>query len=137
MKANLITLAVGLAAIALFVAHVWGERWTPMRIAGAVIGLPSMVLLILARIQLGGSFSAVPRARALVTHGLYSRIRNPIYIFGGLTLVGLCLFFAVPQFLWLLVVLIPLQIYRARKEEQVLAARFRDEYRAYKARTWF
>jgi protein-S-isoprenylcysteine O-methyltransferase Ste14 len=137
MKTNLITLTVALAGFAYFVAHVWGQRWMPMRIAGAVIGLPSMALLVLARLQLGASFSVGARAQALVTHGLYSRIRNPIYILAGLTIVGGCLFLGKPQLLWVLVVVIPLQIYRAGKEEQVLAAKFGDEYRAYKARTWF
>lgn len=47
------------------------------------------------------------------------------------------MFFRLPKFLWLLAALIPLQIYRVRKEEQVLAAKFGDEYQAYKARTWF
>jgi protein-S-isoprenylcysteine O-methyltransferase Ste14 len=137
MRTNLITLAVALAVLALFGVHVWTQRWTPMRIAGAVIGLPSLALLILARIQLGGSFSVGAKAQALVTHGMYSRIRNPIYIFGGLTITGVFLFFGVPKLLWALLAVIPLQIYRARKEEQVLAARFGDEYRAYKTRTWF
>ena len=137
MKTNLITLAVALAALAFFVVHVWAQRWTPMRIAGAVVGLPSLALLILARIQLGGSFSVGAKARALVTRGLYSRIRNPIYIFAGLTIAGVFLFFGVPKLLWALLAVIPLQIYRARKEEQVLAAKFGDEYRAYRARTWF
>jgi protein-S-isoprenylcysteine O-methyltransferase Ste14 len=108
-----------------------------MRIAGAVVGLPSVALLILARIQLGGSFAVSAKAQALVTQGLYSRIRNPIYVFGGLTIVGVLLFFSLPKFLWLLAALIPLQVYRAKKEEQVLAAKFGDEYRAYKAQTWF
>lgn len=137
MKANLLTLAVVLAVLALGVAQFWREPWTPMRVAGAVIGLPSLVLLVLARLQLGGSFSVRAKAQALVTHGLYSRVRNPIYIFGGLTIAGAFLFFDVPKLLWLLVVMIPLQIYRTRKEEQVLAAKFGEEYRAYKARTWF
>jgi protein-S-isoprenylcysteine O-methyltransferase Ste14 len=137
MRTNLITLAVALTVLALFVVHVWAQRWTPMRIAGAVIGLPSLALLILARIQLGGSFSVGTKAQALVTHGMYSRIRNPIYIFGGLTVTGVFLFVGVPKLLWALLAVIPLQIYRARKEEQVLAARFGDEYRAYKAQTWF
>jgi protein-S-isoprenylcysteine O-methyltransferase Ste14 len=137
MKTNLTTLAVVLMALAWGVVQVWGQPWTSMRIAGAVIGLPSVALLILARIQLGGSFSVGAKAQALVTRGLYSRIRNPIYVFGGLTIAGAFLFFRLPKFLWLLAALIPLQIYRVRKEEQVLAAKFGDEYWAYRARTWF
>jgi|SRR5215475_2138142 len=137
MKTNFITLAVALAVLVWYVAQLWHQPWTPVRIAGAVIGLPSVVLLILARIQLGGSFAVRAKAQALVTHGLYSRIRSPIYVFGGLTIVGVLLYFALPKLLWVLVAIIPLQIYRARKEEQVLAAKFGDEYRAYKARTWF
>ena len=37
----------------------------------------------------------------------------------------------------LFVVLIPLQIWRAGKESAVLEAAFGDEYRKYKAGTWF
>jgi len=137
MKTNILTLAVGLAGLAFLVIDFWGRPWTPLRIAGAAIGLPSLALLIVARIQLGGSFAVRAKANALVTRGLYSRIRNPIYVFAALTLAGLFLFFDLPKLLWLLVALIPLQIYRARNEEKVLAAKFGDEYRAYKARTWF
>jgi protein-S-isoprenylcysteine O-methyltransferase Ste14 len=137
MKTNLITLALVIVALAVGIAEAWHEAWTPMRAAGAVIALPSFALLIVARLQLGGSFSVRAKAQALVTHGLYSRIRNPIYVFGGLAIAGIFLFLGYPECLWLFVVIIPLQIYRARKEEQVLAAKFGDEYRAYKARTWF
>jgi protein-S-isoprenylcysteine O-methyltransferase Ste14 len=108
-----------------------------MRIAGAAIGLPSLALLILARIQLGESFSLWSMAQALVTSGLYSRIRNPIYVFAALMVAGIFLFADGPKLLWVLAGLVPLQIYRARGEEKVLAAKFGDEYRAYKARTWF
>lgn len=137
MKTNLITLAVVLVALGLGIAEVWHQPWTPMRAAGAVIAVPSLALLILARLQLGGSFAVRAKAQALVTHGLYSRIRNPIYVFGALAIVGIFLFLGVPKYLWVFVVVIPLQIYRVTKEEQVLAAKFGDEYRAYKARTWF
>jgi protein-S-isoprenylcysteine O-methyltransferase Ste14 len=91
----------------------------------------------LARINLGASFSVEAKASVLVTRGLYSRIRNPIYVFGGIMIVGLCLFFLHPQFLLILVVLIPLQIIRARKESAVLEAAFGDQYREYKRQTWF
>ena len=108
-----------------------------MRMAGAVIGLPSLALLVLARLELGSSFSVRPKAQTLVTHGLYSRIRNPIYVFGGLVFAGVFLYIDQPRALWLFVILIPLQIYRARQEEKVLQARFGDEYQQYKSRTWF
>jgi protein-S-isoprenylcysteine O-methyltransferase Ste14 len=137
LKTNVLTLVLVLPAI-IFVGVQFGNLpWTPTRIAGVVMGLPSTALLVLARIQLGGSFSVRPKAQALVTHGLYSRIRNPIYLFGGLAIAGAFLYINHPLYLWIFVVLIPLQIYRARQESKVLEARFGDEYRQYKSRSWF
>lgn len=51
--------------------------------------------------------------------------------------MGFFLYINQPLALSLFVVLIPLQIYRARQEEKVLEAKFGDEYRQYKSRTWF
>jgi protein-S-isoprenylcysteine O-methyltransferase Ste14 len=136
-QSNAVTLLVGLGGVAYLLAIYRNQPWNAIRIAGALIGLPSVALLILARYQLGGSFSMRARANALVTHGLYSRIRNPIYVFGGLVLAACCLYFNRPRYLLAFVVLVPLQIRRARQEEKVLAAKFGDEYRQYKQRTWF
>jgi protein-S-isoprenylcysteine O-methyltransferase Ste14 len=137
MKTNILTLILALLVIIVLGIHFGSLPWTPTRIAGVVIALPSALLLVLARIELGGSFSVRPKAQTLVTHGLYSRIRNPIYLFGGLAVAGIFLYINQPLYLWLFVVLIPLQIYRARREGEVLEARFGDEYRQYKSRTWF
>jgi protein-S-isoprenylcysteine O-methyltransferase Ste14 len=137
MKTNVLTLVLVLLVIVFVGVHFSSQPWSPTRIAGVVIGLPSLALLVLARIQLGGSFSVRPKAQALITHGLYSRIRNPIYLFGALAIAGIFLYMNQPLYLWLFVVLIPLQIYRARQEGKVLEARFGEEYRQYKSRTWF
>jgi protein-S-isoprenylcysteine O-methyltransferase Ste14 len=137
MKTNILTLVLALLVIIFLGIRFGSLPWTPTRIAGAAIGLPSVVLLVLARIELGGSFSVRPKAQALVTHGLYSRIRNPIYLFGGLAVAGSVLYFNQPLGLCVFVVIIPLQIYRARQEGKVLDAKFGDEYRQYKSRTWF
>ncbi len=102
-----------------------------------ILGLPSLVLLVVARIELGGAFSVRPKAQALVTHGLYSRIRNPIYLFGTFTIGAFFLYIRQPLGISLLAVIIPLQMYRARQEEKILEAKFGEEYRQYKARTWF
>jgi protein-S-isoprenylcysteine O-methyltransferase Ste14 len=137
LKTNILTLVLALLAIIVLGIYYGSQRWTSMRIAGVVIGLPSLALLVLARIELGGSFSVRPKAQKLVTHGLYARIRNPIYVFGGLVVAGFLLYINQPLALSLFVVLIPLQIYRARQEEKVLEAKFGNEYRQYKSRTWF
>ncbi len=137
MKTNIVTLVLFLLLIIFLGIHFGSRPWTPTRIVGLLIGLPAAALLVLARIQLGGSFSVLPKAQALVTHGLYSRIRNPIYVFGSLAVAGLFLYMNQPLYLLFLVVLIPLQIYRARQEGHVLEGRFGDEYRQYRSRTWF
>lgn len=137
MRANIVTLVLAVVALACVSVIFAGRPWNAMRIAGAAIAVPSLALFVLARIQLGGSFAIRPKARALVTHGIYSRIRNPIYVFSALLLAGFLLYMEVPRFLLILVFLIPLQVYRAGKESKVLEAKFGDAYREYKARTWF
>jgi protein-S-isoprenylcysteine O-methyltransferase Ste14 len=123
------------------VAYLFGqhrtEPWGPMRIAGACMIVFGLLMWTLARVQLGASFSVKAKARALVTRGLYSRIRNPIYVFGSMMIAGVCLFFLHPEYLLIFVAIVPMQIIRARKESAVLEAAFGDDYREYKRSTWF
>jgi len=99
--------------------------------------LPGFTLLTLARISLGNAFSLRPEATRLVITGLYSRIRNPIYVFGTLAIAGIILYIGKPVFLTLLLPVVALQMWRARAEGRVLESRFGEEYRRYRARTWF
>lgn len=108
-----------------------------MQIWGAAILVPSFALWGVARIQLGKSFAVRAQAKELVTHGLYARIRNPIYLFGSLMILGIFLLLGMPLLLLVFLVLIPLQLFRIRKEERVLEAKFGELYRQYKQRTWF
>jgi protein-S-isoprenylcysteine O-methyltransferase Ste14 len=105
-----------------------------MGIAFIVVGF---VFWTIARFQLGASFAVQAEARQLVTHGLYSKIRNPIYVFGSFVVAGGILVFGRPVWLLVFVLLIPLQLWRAKKESGVLEAAFGDEYRRYRAGTWF
>jgi protein-S-isoprenylcysteine O-methyltransferase Ste14 len=107
-------------------------RW-----AGLVLGLIGLAGVIVARYTLGRSFSIAAKARALVTRGIYSRIRNPIYVSGVIFLIGLAVMMWMPALLSLLIVIIPMQIIRARREARVLEEEFGDEYREYRKRTWF
>jgi protein-S-isoprenylcysteine O-methyltransferase Ste14 len=104
---------------------------------GLLLGLIGLAGVILARYTLGQSFSVAPKATALVTSGIYSRIRNPIYVFGMIFVVGLVLMVWTRYLLAVVLVLIPVQIMRARREAAVLEARFGDAYREYRKHTWF
>lgn len=137
MKLNLITLALIAIFAVIFFRHATGYQWTVMRITGVAMAAPAVLLLMLARIQLGRAFSIQAKASTLVTSGLYSRIRNPIYVFSALFIAGVMIWSGKLWLLLFFAVLIPMQIYRARKESQVLEARFGDEYLAYKRKTWF
>jgi protein-S-isoprenylcysteine O-methyltransferase Ste14 len=123
----------GLGAIFLFGTGPHG----PARVIGLLLGLIGLGGVILSRHTLGRSFSVVPKATALVTHGIYSRIRNPIYICAEIFLVGVVLILWRIELLIILLVLVPVQILRARREATVLEARFGETYREYRKRTWF
>jgi protein-S-isoprenylcysteine O-methyltransferase Ste14 len=111
---------------------------TPVRIAGICLMIPGLTLWLVAQFQLGDSFSVQPKARHLVTHGIYSRIRNPIYVFSPVFLVGMMLFFGWPELLLLVLsAIVVMQLFRARAEAKVLEEKFGDEYREYRRKTWF
>lgn len=137
MKLNIATLLV-LAVFAVFFArNAVHQPWTPAHIAGLCIAVPAVLMLVMARIQLGRAFSIQAKASTLVTTGLYSRIRNPIYVAGALLILGLAVWTLQWWLLLFLGLLIPLQVHRSRKESQILEAEFGDAYREYKKKTWF
>lgn len=126
-------LLLGFATAIILNAWAW-DAWHVIGMAVFAVGL---ALWFTARLQLGRSFSVLPRAKALVTTGLYSKFRNPIYLFGGVAYGGLFIAWGkvIPLVFFFLVY--PLyQLARARKESAVLEEAFGDEYRKYKACTW-
>jgi len=121
----------------IYVPGVSEQPWSAMRIFGALIAGVAYVLVCLARVQLGASFSVRPRAKELVTHGLYSRVRNPMYLFVDLMLFGLILVFQVPWLFVALVFLVVSQVFQARQEAGVLKQKFGQTYLDYRRQTWF
>jgi protein-S-isoprenylcysteine O-methyltransferase Ste14 len=104
---------------------------------GVALAVVSFALVVLSRVQLGESFSVAPRASVLVTHGLYSRLRHPMYVFVDLTVFGIALAVHRWYVLLLLVILLPLQMSNARTECTLLREKFGDRYEEYRRATWF
>ena len=111
--------------------------WDGERIAGTVLILVGLSGIVAARYQLGRSFAIKPEARELVTRGLYSKIRNPIYVFGVVAISGLVLVARKPALWFLVAAIIAAQTVRARQEARVLEAAFGDAYREYRRKTCF
>lgn len=110
----------------------------PVVVAGGIVLLiAGAALVVLARRQLARHGQPIDPGRPtsrLVTSGVFSISRNPLYLGGICAWVGIALTLDLP---WMLPLLLPALIgchaILVRPEERYLAARFGEEYRAYSA----
>lgn len=130
-------LQLAAAVVLLLFIILYTGPWNTARTAGFIVAVPSLILLFIARFQLGRSFSVTPQAKELVTTGLYSKIRNPMYVFSFLLLLGLVVALEKPYLYVVLLIILPIQVLRARHEARVLEQKFGDAYLEYRRQTWF
>ncbi len=105
---------------------------------GLAVGIFGLTVWIAGMACLGKSLAVLPGASSIVARGVYRLVRHPIYV--GIVLTQLGLFFAcgsVFGMVYLFVLVIPLNVIRARMEEQALLSKFSDRYRIYRDSTWF
>jgi protein-S-isoprenylcysteine O-methyltransferase Ste14 len=121
----------------LFVPGLKQRPWTTLRISGAILAVIGNSTFVTARLQLGKSFAFTPQAKELVTLGLYSRFRNPIYVFVDVMIFGLILALHSYWLFALFPLLVALHAFRAHGEAQVLRAKFGQAYLDYRSQTWF
>jgi protein-S-isoprenylcysteine O-methyltransferase Ste14 len=121
--------------IAAYVVSRW--QWNARYAIGMGMAVIGFALWMVARAQLGASFSVRAQASELVTTGLYSKIRHPIYFFAGVAYVGLLIALGKIVVLAAFVLFYSVQLLRIKKEEAVLEQAFGEDYRRYRASTWF
>lgn len=102
--------------------------------AALALLLAGHVLCAVTLLQLGRSFSVMPEARKLVTAGLYSSVRHPLYMAEAVAALGVFLQYRSLGAALLVAVQFAVQLWRMREEEKVLQTQF-PEYAAYRART--
>ena len=103
-------------------------------IVSTLLTLGGSIFAFVILTQLRESFSIMAEARQLVTTGLYSVVRHPLYLAEEIAAIGVVMqFFS----LWTALILaaqIGFQLRRMRNEEVILAEIF-PEYLAYRQRT--
>ena len=96
------------------------------------------IVLFISLINLGKYYTPSPIPKGLVTKGIYSKVRHPIYLSLEILFIGLSLLFkSLVGLLLTVLLIIPFHLYRKRKEEKLMLEKFGKQYIEYKKRTWF
>ena len=109
-----------------------------LKIIALFMILIGTILWISGIITLGKNFTVSVKPKGLVSTGIYSKIRHPMYYGGIIIYLGLGLFFKSIIGLILTIVLVtPFAIYSNIKEEKALIVKYKEKYIAYKKKTLF
>lgn len=123
--------------VAFFSPKTFGFGYPKLVPVALGVGAMGWVIWMLGMISLGKSLAVLPGAETLKTRGIYRYLRNPIYVGINLTLFGLLAACgSVFGMVYMVVIVLPLNWYRARVEEKTLLEKFGDSYRAYRETTW-
>ena len=104
---------------------------------GLGVGFLGLILWITSLINLGRSLAVLPEADRLITKGIYKYVRHPMYIGITLTLFGLPLACGSTfSMVYLFIIVLPLNVFRIRREEEALTKKFGGTYRVYQKETF-
>jgi protein-S-isoprenylcysteine O-methyltransferase Ste14 len=99
--------------------------------------LASFVFWVISWSHLGNTYSDQSKTLSLVTTGVYSKIRHPMYFFSSLTLFFIALYINSLLAYVFLAIIILSQLEKMNMEDKMLEDHFGAEYLNYKEGTWF
>ena len=118
----------------IFVIHAQWVRWL-----GLGSALAGYAIMFVAVRTLGKNYSVyvtILEQHRLVQTGIYSVVRNPIYLGTMLLWPGACLVFRSWLVFPIFVYFLGFGVLRGAQEERVLREQFNTEFDAYRQRTW-
>ncbi|MEW6378400.1 MAG: isoprenylcysteine carboxylmethyltransferase family protein [bacterium] len=125
-----------LMGTSLLSTHTKSNYVPPVYITGLILCVSGISLNIAALWQLKNSFSVMVEVRKLVNTGAYRFIRHPLYTGELIHLLGVCMLFNNRFSYSFCIVVIIMQLSRAKLEERKLSMHL-PEYRLYKQQTGF
>ncbi|KKQ78037.1 MAG: hypothetical protein A3A96_02945 [Candidatus Zambryskibacteria bacterium RIFCSPLOWO2_01_FULL_39_39] len=111
-----------------------------LKIIGLIINIVGLLVWWFARLTLAENWDAgygKPTIKQLVTRGIYSKIRHPLYLGINMTLAGLSILYSQIWFAGISLVIIIYFFRRMYLEDSYLSEKLGEEYRDYKNKTWF
>jgi protein-S-isoprenylcysteine O-methyltransferase Ste14 len=104
-------------------------------ILGLMLVFIGLFLWVWSYLTLRSSLTVLPKAKKLITSGPYQHLSHPMYLAMILTFLGFSLASgSIPGLLYTIFIIIPLNILRAKKEEEKLFRKFGKKYEEYKKR---
>ncbi len=110
-----------------------------LKIFGLVINIAGLIVWWAGKLTLAQNWNSgfvKPAITKLVTRGVYSKIRHPMYWGINLTFVGLVFMFPKVWFVVLSILVIIYFLFRMRQENMYLRDSLGGEYRNYERNTW-
>ena len=103
----------------------------------ALIIIFGVIIWFLAKKEIG-RISLFITNEKIVTSGIYSKIRHPLYLGVKIIFFGLALMFkSITGAVLVIIILIPFHVSRSRLEEKTLIKKYGKTYINYKKKTWF
>lgn len=106
----------------------------PRQVAASTLLLIGMAWSLWSLWYLGRNLSVIAQARGLSDRGPYRFVRHPLYLGEITSALGIALVVGTPAAFAVWLTVCALQVYRARREEQILLQALPD-YRDYRSRT--
>ena len=123
-----------IGSILLFIYY-WNSSY--VNYLGLLVFIIGLIIWMLGRIHIKKSYDVLPKAKKLITTGIYSKLTHPIYVGSILFFSGLSIFTLNLYIIIFTIILLIIQIKRAEIEEKVLIKKFGDKYLKHKKQTWF
>lgn len=122
-------------------AYFWVNfvKFNLVKIIGIIINLLGLILWWAGKLTLAQNWNigfGKPKVSQLVTYGIYSKIRHPMYWGINLTFVGLTLIYPKIWFAVISLIVIVYFSFRMKRETKYLLETLGGEYQNYKNKTW-